>query len=184
MHDELKSAMAAIEALEVDLALPASHRRAALAGLGSKFLAIGSPESIGLADCGDDAAALYACHEIQFGPLKIRAAGDNRLETPTDISHCSIEESMACDLVCLSTTQAFAPEWIADATHLNIVDTGPWSAGMQALADNATITWVGTPRHSLRSTHGSLADVIRGKVSGRMGEEITCLLWTPENTAT
>ncbi len=184
MHDELQAAMKAIEALDsVPSSLSREQHWAALAGLGSKFLAIGAPETIGLLHCGGAAGAIYRCHELQFGPLKIRSAGDHALDGSADIFKCSSEESLACDLVCLTTTSDFSPEWIADATHLNIIDDGPWSPGMQSLAAQARLTWVGTPRHALSAEHGPLNDVIRGSVSGRVSEEITCLLWTPDENA-
>lgn len=179
---ELREAMAALEALQEVPDLAPTLHRAALAGLGSKFLAIGAPCSLGIAECGEDATALLDCHQFLFGPLEVRSAGDNSFEAGAKIRRCSIEESLACDIVCLSTTTEFSRDWIPDATHLNIVDTGPWSSGMQALAREASMTWVGSPRQGLDNCHGELAEVIQGKVSGRMGEELTGLLWTPTAT--
>jgi hypothetical protein len=184
MIDELKTAMRAIEsAQDVPAGVSREHQWAALAGLGSKYLAIGSPQTIGLTNCGSAAPALYACHEILFGPLHIRIAGEHALHGHSDLLECSEEESLACDIVCLSTGEDVSLDWIADATHLNLVDSGPWSASMQSLAARMAVTWVGKPRHGLGLAHGSLADVITGAVSGRVAEEISCLLWTPEKNA-
>jgi ornithine cyclodeaminase/alanine dehydrogenase-like protein (mu-crystallin family) len=180
MHDQLKAAMAALEGLQEQFETTPAIHQAALAGLGSKFLAIGSPSSLGLIGCGPAAQAIDTCHEILFGALALRCAGDNELAREQSVTSCSIEEGLACDIVSISTTEDFSMEWIPEATHLNIVDTGPWSAGMQRLARDAHITWLGEPRHALAKGHGSLADVIRGIVSGRMSEEITGLLWTPK----
>lgn len=171
--------MAALEAMQEVPGLSAPMHRAALAGLGSKLLAIGAPSSLGLAECGEEATQLLECHQLLFGPLQLRCAGNNAALPSADVRLCSLEESFACDIVCLSTTTELCMDWIPEATHLNIVDTGPWSSGMQALAKEASITWTGSPRHPLNHSHGELAEVIQGRVSGRMGEEITGLLWTP-----
>ena len=179
MHSELEAAMSAIEARQVDPALSARMTRAALAGLGSKYLALGAPSSLGLVACGPDAQALRVSHAIVFGSLSCRSAGSNQLTAEGAVVATTFEEAFACDIVCLTTSIDFEFEWIPDATHLNIVDSGPWSSGMESLADCARITSVGTPRHSLRTQHGGLEDVITGKVSGRVGEEVTVLLWTP-----
>jgi hypothetical protein len=184
MRDLLKEAMEAIEAAaDVPAALTRDQHWAALAGLGSKFLAIGAPQTIGLSKCGDAASPIYACHDMLFGPLEIRSAGEQQFESGLAPQACSTEESLACDVVCLTTSEDFLLEWIADATHLNIVDSGSWSSGMQALATRSSVTWVGKPRHELGQGHGSLAQVIQGKVSGRVSDEITCLLWTPDESA-
>lgn len=176
---KLREAMAALEALQELTDVEPTVHRAALAGLGSKFLAVGAPGSLGLAQSGADAPALLECHTLLFGPMELRCAGDNAIESGPGIRMCSMEESFACDIVCLATTTEFSRDWIPEATHLNIVDTGPWSSGMQALAREASMTWVGSPRHPLLNSHGDLAAVIEGRVSGRMGEELTGLLWTP-----
>ncbi len=184
MHSELEAAMAAIESIAPDLSLPASVERAALAGLGSKYLALGSPTSLGLLSCGSDASALRRCHEILFGELALRSAGGNQLDDAKASGSFTLEEAFACDIVCLSTSLEFEDIWIADATHLNIVDTGEWTKGMHSLARRAHFTYVGTPRHALAHSHGSMEQVISGSVSGRMGEELTVLLWTPSGDAT
>jgi hypothetical protein len=167
--EELQAAMDAIEAQEASAEISVELRQAALAGLGSKFLAVGSPATLGLVDVGPAAGLLQACHEHMFGPLEVRCAG----------APYSAEEALACDIVCLPSTAEFSLDWIADATHLNVVDQGPWSEGMKALARSASMTLVGPPRHRVERPHGGLNDVIQGSVSGRMGEEVTVLLWTP-----
>ncbi len=119
------------------------------------------------------------CHRLLFGALELRTAGDNHLPAADKQREFTTEEAFACDIVCLCTTQEFRAEWIAEATHLNIIDTGPWSQGMQSVALRAHVSWLGKPRHPVQIAHGSLHDVITGSVSGRVGEEITALLWTP-----
>lgn len=172
--------MQAIETQGKDAEMSSLLRQAALAGLGSKYLAVGSPATLGIIACGAAAPALQACHELLFGTLQVRSSGDNLFAEDAAVAEHSIEESLACDIVCLPTEADFAVEWIAEATHLNLVDSGPWSMGMQALLHCARFTLIGQPRHTIHKVHGRLTDVITGSVSGRMGEEITALLWTPD----
>ena len=170
----LEQSMRAIEAAAVagePSPAPASSQQlhfAALAGLGSKYLALGTPASLGLIGDSSAAPALLAVHQLLFGPLEIRYA-----------DQLSIEEALASDIVCLPTSSEFEVQWIADATHLNLIDSGHWSAGATELLRSAQIATVGAPQRPIPNHHGSLADVITGKVSGRMGEELTGLLWSP-----
>ncbi len=168
MQDELRALMKRIES-DPD-AMPATAdatlRFAALAGLGSKYLAVGTPTTMGLVDCDMHQDALITCHELLFGPLEVLRSADS-----------SIEEAMAADIVCVSTTTAFEFDWIAEATHLNIFDAGPWSKSMQELATLAALTYLNAGTVPIGGiAHGLLSEVIRGSVSGRMGEEVTALV--------
>lgn len=138
---------------------------AALAGLGSKYLAVGSPASLAVVGCGADRDSIIACHELLFGYLDI-LHGDQ----------LGIEEAVAADIVCLPTSTEFDLEWIADATHLNVLDDGQWSEGMKQLARHCSVTYTGRDLPAQGHAHGLLADVVRGSVSGRMGEEVTVLV--------
>ena len=168
MRDALRTLMKAIEA-NPD-ALPAKTsggiRFAALAGLGSKYLAVGSPASIGLVHCGAHSEGIAVCHELLFGPLEVLHDQD-----------VGVEEAMAADIVCLPSSTEFELAWIAEATHLNILDDGHWSKGMIQLANHCRITYAAESLPTrAHKAHGLLADVVRGSVSGRMGEEFTALV--------
>ena len=143
----------------------ATLRFAAFAGLGSKYLAVGTPMTLGVVNCDAEYQALVTCHGIIFGPLEVLRSEDT-----------STEEAMAADIVCLPATTEFAVDWIAEATHLNIMDTGPWSEGMQELASSTALTYLSAAAAGPHGSHGLLTEVIRGSVSGRMGEEITALV--------
>jgi len=169
MKDVLQNYMKAIESdpTTSQEGTPPPVEFAALAGLGSKYLAIGSPDSLGLIVGSEFTAALTTCHTQLFGPLDV-----------IDSDVVGIECAMAADIVCLCSSTEFEMDWIAEATHLNIVDDGSWSRGMQALAQSCALTYVRAPpsTEESRPRHGLLSDVITGSVSGRMGEEITVLV--------
>lgn len=150
---------------QLETGLNASLRFAALAGLGSKYLAVGTPTTMGIIDCGEHAAFLIECHSLLFGPLEILRGEE-----------LGCEEAMAADIVCLTSSSEFDLDWIAEATHLNVLDTGPWSTGMQALAQTSSLTYIDIATRGPHNSHGLLADVIVGTVSGRMGEELTALV--------
>jgi hypothetical protein len=167
MQDELRALMKSIENTP-DAAVETANaelRFAARAGLGSKYLAVGTPTTLGLVNCDAEQEALIACHELLFGPLEVLRSADT-----------SIEEAMAADIVCLPTTAIFELDWIAEATHLNIMTTGPWSEGMQQLATCTALTYLNAATAGPGVSHGLLSEVIHGSVSGRMGEEITALV--------
>lgn len=167
MQDALRAFMKAIETdpqARID-ASDATLRFAALAGLGSKYLAVGTPMTLGLVNCDAEEEALVACHRLLFGPLEVLRTAD-----------VSTEEAMAADIVCLAATTEFELDWIAEATHLNIRSAGPWSEGMHKLASSAALTYLNAATAGPGVSHGLLCDVIQGSVSGRMGEEITALV--------
>ena len=126
--ETLRSAMKAIEE-SPHAAVPgisATTYYAALAGLGSNYLAVGAPSTLALVGHSDEQCqALMACHRLLFGELEtIRS------------SEVGIEEAMAADIVCLPCTTEFSLDWIADATHLNLLEDGPWSLAVEELAQN------------------------------------------------
>ena len=151
MRDALRTLMKEIEANPDALPTRASGdiRFAALAGLGSKYLAVGSPASLGLVNCGAHSDAIAVCHELLFGPLEVLHDQD-----------LGVEEAMAADIVCLPSSTEFELAWIAEATHLNVLDDGRWSEGMTQLANHCSITYAAASLPSKgRNAHGLLSDV-------------------------
>lgn len=180
MREELRRAMAAVEKGQA-LSEPMHVRWAAISGLGSKYLAVGSPESIGLVDCGAAATWLIECHELLFGKLRFKLAGDNVVDSSwsggSSTLRCQSEEAFACDIVCAPCTLDFDSNWIAEATHLNLryQAPGPSASSCVAMA-SCGVTLESTHAEGVVRSHGSLAEVITGRVSGRMADELTILL--------
>lgn len=167
MLDQLRAAMRAVEddPAAGTASLTPALRFAVLSGLGSKYLAVGAPSSLGIIDLDSNAEAIVVCHRLLFGELEVKRNRD-----------MGVEEALAADIVCLPATTDFELEWIAEATHLNILDASPHSRGMAELTQHCALTYLDPQGASRARSHGLLAEVIRGSVSGRMGEEITALL--------
>lgn len=175
-RQQLIDAMAAFERCEKPTLEP-NVCWAALTGLGSKYLAVGSPENIGLIDCGEAKSWIVLCHEILFGPMQVKLAGTMKQPFYPEPLACSVEEAFASDIVCAPWSLAFDPAWIAEATHLNLRSSGTApSAGAQTVFASASVTVQRNPKNPLQRRHGSLDEVIRGQVSGRMADELTILL--------
>ncbi|MBL4634903.1 MAG: hypothetical protein JKY56_13610 [Kofleriaceae bacterium] len=178
--DQLRAAMRAIEDASAETAdtILSEYEKlygqnpdlavAALFGLGSKYLAVGAPETCGIIGCGSAGPAIIACHTLLFGPLEYRVVGESIAGTTST----SVEDAFACDLVCLATDQDFSLHWIADATHLNVRQADEISAAVKALCEIVTLTAL-KPRQETEER--SLSEVICGQVSGRVGEELTML---------
>lgn len=105
----------------------------AAGAIASKFLAVGTPRSIGLVGCGPRAAALLTAHRAIFpAPRDVRCAdSDPALAARFAAAHggrvTTIEEACACDIVC-TTTDARAPivraAWVRRGTHINAMGAG------------------------------------------------------------
>ena len=169
---------AAIKAFEEGkpLSMSADTRWAVLAGLGSKYLAVGSPDSVGLIHCGSAAPAIAACHALLFGALEIKVSGATPPPGISEALSCDLEEAFACDIVCLPCTTEFDMAWIAEATHLNLryATPGP-SVSARQLFQSCAVTLESQHGDALPREHGSLHQVIIGQVSGRMADELTLL---------
>jgi len=142
----------------------------ALTGLGSKLLAIGAPQTLALLGTASESAvlqdAIIEAHTLLFGPLELRVVS---CTAPTN----DIERALASDIVCMAYNVPFSMEWIAEATHINLLS--PWcfasteKSSLQEWEGAASLT------HCTRSEPQNLSDVISGVLCGRMGEEITVL---------
>lgn len=170
MREQLRAGMQAIERAPSQMpeSIDSELHFSVLAGLGSKYLAVGSPATIGLVDCPTHHEPLIACHDLLFSNVEYLRSED-----------VGVEEALAADIVCLLTSTEFELEWIADATHVNILDDGTWSAGMKQLSEACALTYFNVNAALPRHSHGRLDEVIWGSVSGRMGEEVTALVCLP-----
>ncbi len=151
---------------------------AVFAGLGSKYLAVGSPESIGILTTPTLALPLMAVHRLLFGDdLQFRLL--HPCENVANATTTDMEQVCACDILCAPSDAAIDAYWLAEATHVNLTECSLWSPGFTSLAQFASATLQYGSNAVVGNLHGQLADVITGTVSGRMGEEITLLLSGP-----
>ncbi len=142
--------------------------RAALGAIASRYLAVGTPRSLGLVvdatSCDDAALSLFA-HRTWFQPTDLRCAGVGADELARAIAGrvTSFEEAIACDIVCIHAPIVLDPAQLRRGTHVNVLVAGTFA---DELAKVATIT---------HETPG-LAELAAGLVDGRQLDELTVFL--------
>jgi ornithine cyclodeaminase/alanine dehydrogenase-like protein (mu-crystallin family) len=144
--------------------------RGAAAAISSRFLAVGTPRSIGLV--GDPAvcAAALAAHRALFAPRDVRCA-DDALATALAGRAATIEQIFACDIVCVAAPMAIERRWLRGGTHVCLL---VGTADAAALADTMVVVddqaEVGAP------IYGSLAEIAAGYKDGRQLDEVSWFL--------
>ncbi len=136
---------------------------AALGAVASRYLAVGTPRTLGLVvDAATSAAAALSieAHRTWFSPPDIRCAGGD----VAGARPVSLKEALACDIVCVHAPTILDARDIRRGTHLNVL-TATATVGDE-LATIAVITheWPG------------LGDLAAGFVDGRQLDEITVFL--------
>jgi hypothetical protein len=108
---------------------------AAAGAVASRFLAVGTPRSIGLV--GDPAAcALSLCaHRVWFQPTDLRCAGgDADLAADLGGRAVSLDEALAADIVCLHAPLSLHAARLRRGTHVNALDDVALDDELRALA--------------------------------------------------
>jgi hypothetical protein len=145
-----------------------AHAEAAAGAVASRFLAVGTPRSFGLvidvATQVDAAALALAAHRTWFDPREVRCAavgaGAERLAAATGGRVASVDEALACDIVCvLAAYVRVAPAQLRRGTHVNASWGGVVDEELRALA---TIV-----------RESDVAAMAAGLVDGRQLDEIT-----------
>lgn len=169
----------------------------ATGAIASKFMAVGTPRSIGFVGCGPRASALLTAHRALFpAPRDVRCADVDpaqaqRFATANGGRVTSIEEACACDIVC-TTTPAETPivraSWIRRGTHLNAMGAGDpirHELDLELLAGAKLVVGdlgdsrrggefrVGWTTWPAMPIWGTLGEVAAGIMDGRELDEIT-----------
>ncbi|HWO23481.1 MAG TPA: hypothetical protein VNO30_32290 [Kofleriaceae bacterium] len=107
---------------------------AAAGAVASRFLAVGTPRSIGLV--GDPAACALslAAHRVWFQPADIRWAGDTDHAVSLGGRAVSQGEALAADIVCIHAPLSLEAAQLRRGTHVNALATVSLDAELQALA--------------------------------------------------
>jgi ornithine cyclodeaminase/alanine dehydrogenase-like protein (mu-crystallin family) len=130
-------------------------RKRALAALGaiaSRYLAVGTPRSIGLVvDDPIDAELSLEAHRTWFQPRDIRIAGS---------ANTSLADALASDIVCIYTPIAIAASQLRRGTHVNVLGRATLDDDLQRLAT------------LVHETPG-LGALAAGLVDGRQLDELT-----------
>lgn len=154
--------------------------RAAVGAVASRYLAVGTPRTFGLiADPSTfhDALLSLEAHRTWFAPIEIRCAAMAAPATATVISELTtdsqafvaaatsgrmstVDEVLACDIVCVHSPLAIRAAQLRRGTHVNAVGEGVTID--DALRKIATI-----------ADEGTLGELAAGIVDGRQLDEIT-----------
>lgn len=157
--------------------------RAAVGAVASRYLAVGTPRTFGLvADPStfQDALLSLEAHRTWFAPVEIRCAALPAPATATVISELStdsqaftnvatsrqlstVDEALACDIVCIHSPLAIRASQLRRGTHVNAVGEGVTID--DELRRLATV-----------ADEGTLGELAAGIVDGRQLDEITVFL--------
>ncbi len=167
------------------LALTPAQAAAGRAAVAAKFLAVGTPRTLGLVGAGERAPGILAAQCAYAAPRELRvyeadagradaiaqALASPRLSTRTT----SLREACACDIVIATGPVAIRREWIRGGTLVTVLDGAVELDPALLAAAMVYATDLGTTAPGLR-VHASLAAVAAGLVDGRALDEITVLL--------
>lgn len=176
--DEVEAALVA-EALAKPAPALSLSRDQALAGraaVAAKFLAVGTPRTLGLAGTGDLAPLVVAAQRAYAAPRELRVFEANPVEAARVAEAVggrvvSLSEACACDIVVVAGGVSVRREWIRGGTLVTVLDDSvavdpALLAAAQLYGDRVP---AGSP--SLRLT-ASLGAVAAGLVDGRTLDEI------------
>ena len=185
---ESGSAAAAKGALGGDESVDSAPLRhlasAAAAAVASKHLAVGRPRSLGIIGCGDLAVAHLRCHRTLFGDIEVRVADIDRDSAIAFAARegavaVSVERAAACAIVCCAGAATQACLRLAatsDGMHLNALASPAGVALLLSSAPSAVLVLGGGSGDRALgplAVHGTLAEVARGEIAGRIGSERT-----------
>ena len=121
---------------------------ACIGAVASRFLAVGTPRSIGLIGPPHLAQSSLEAHRTWFDPKDVRTA-----------DRCSIDEILASDIVCIHAPIAIGAKSIRRGTHINVLVAGVTIDPDLAVVRTDEVT--------------GLRDLAAGFVDGRQLDEIT-----------
>ena len=144
-------------------------RKRALAALGaiaSRYLAVGTPRTLGLvadASTTEDAITSVLAHRAFFRIPAVRCATPEAVAVSVNGVITSIDEALACDIVCLHVPIELRAVQLRRGTHVNVL------AGAQLDDDLASLATV------VHEVPG-LGQLAAGLVDGRQLDELTVFI--------
>ncbi len=157
-------------------ALTAGQALAARAAVAAKFLAVGTPRTLGLVGTGDLAPLVVAAQRAYAAPRELRVFEANPIvaaRVASDVGGrvVSLAEGCACDIVVAASGVSVRREWIRGGTLVTVLEEDvaldpALLAAAQVYGERAP---AGVP--SLRLV-ASLGAVAAGLVDGRVLDEI------------
>lgn len=145
--------------------------RGAAAAISSRFLAVGTPRSIGLVGDPVVCAAALAAHRALFAPRDVRCA-DSALATALAGRAATVEQTFASDIVCVADPAVHIERrWLRGGSHVCLL---AGSADPAALADAMVV--VDDQADVGAAIYGTLAEITAGYKDGRQLDEVSWFL--------
>lgn len=156
---------------------------AGLAAVAAKFLAVGTPRTMGLVGLRDQAPAIVAAQRAYAAPRELRVFDGSpvaaaRIAEAVGGRVASLVEACACDIVVARGPVSIRREWIRGGTLVTALDRDVVIE--PALLAAAVVYTAGAPAGVVG--HATLAQVAAGLVDGRVLDEITVLVNDPGAT--
>jgi hypothetical protein len=114
----------------------AAHLLPAAGAVASRFLAVGTPRSIGLVAWDATVSAAVdslASHRTWFQPRDIRCAGAGLAEAVGG-RDVGIAEALACDIVCVHVPITIAATQLRRGTHVNVLAPATLDDALRSIA--------------------------------------------------
>jgi len=159
--------------------LAPGEARAARAAIAAKFLAVGTPRTLGLAGCGELAPLVVAAQRAYAAPRELRVfealpVEAARVADEVNGRVVSLAEACACDIVVACGTISVRREWVRNGTLVTALDD---TVALDPVLLAAAAVYGSAAAPGVRLT-ASLEAVAAGLVDGRVLDEITICLPT------
>jgi hypothetical protein len=117
-------------------------------------------------DSAETAALSFAAHQLWFKPTDVRCAGGGGVSLAHDLGGqlTTVDQALACDIVCIHTPMHLDVAKLRRGTHVNVLVT--------SVAIDDELTKIATIVHE----HPGLGELAAGLVDGRQLDEITVFL--------
>jgi len=164
-----------------ELMISAADLAAGIAAVAAKFLAVGTPRTLGLVCTGDLASQIVAAQSAYAAPRELRVFDANpvaaaRVAEQLNGRVVSLSQACAADIVVARGPVSLRREWFRPGTHVTALDPGV-ICDPRLLA--AAVVYNDGPAPDGVAIHASLAAVVAGLVDGRQLDELTVLLLAP-----
>jgi ornithine cyclodeaminase/alanine dehydrogenase-like protein (mu-crystallin family) len=166
---------------EPELTISAADLAAGVAAVAAKFLAVGTPRTLGLVGTGDLGPRIVAAQSAYAAPRELRVFDANpvaaaRLAEQLNGRVVSLTQACAADIVVACGPVSLRREWFRPGTHVTALDTSV-ICDPHLLA--AAVVYSDGPAPAGVAIHATLAAVAAGLVDGRQLDELTVLLLAP-----
>jgi ornithine cyclodeaminase/alanine dehydrogenase-like protein (mu-crystallin family) len=136
----------------------------------SRFLAVGTPRTIGLVGAGELPRLMLDAHRAYFAPREIRCT-DPAVAAALGGRATTIAEACAADIVCVCADGVrIERAWIRNGTHLNVA--------AYAMVDEEilSVAKVVVSEGTRPGMWGTLGEIVSGVKDGREVDELTVFL--------